>query len=93
MLKTRLRDAPRLSQLARLAPTSPGPTIKAYCSDAYFHCAAESIQIHGGVGFSWEHDAHLYFKRAKSSEIFLGSPSYHRELVAQRIFSSGAASP
>ena len=58
---------------------------KAYCSDAYFHAAAENIQIHGGIGFTWEHDAHLYFKRAKSSEIFLGDATYHRELLAQRI--------
>jgi alkylation response protein AidB-like acyl-CoA dehydrogenase len=46
---------------------------------------AENIQIHGGIGFTWEHDAHLYFKRAKSSELILGDPSYHRELLAQRI--------
>jgi alkylation response protein AidB-like acyl-CoA dehydrogenase len=58
---------------------------KAYVSDAYFHCAAENIQIHGGIGFTWEHDAHLYFKRAKSSEILFGDPTYHRELLAQRI--------
>jgi alkylation response protein AidB-like acyl-CoA dehydrogenase len=58
---------------------------KAYCSEAYFHAAAENIQIHGGIGFTWEHPAHLYFKRAKSSEIFLGDPTYHRELLAQRI--------
>src|SRR5580693_2660329 len=58
---------------------------KAYASDVYFHVAAETIQIHGGIGFTWEHDAHLYFKRAKSSELFLGDPSYHRELLAQRI--------
>jgi alkylation response protein AidB-like acyl-CoA dehydrogenase len=58
---------------------------KAYCSEAYFHCAAENIQIHGGIGFTWEHDAHLYFKRAKSSELILGDPAYHRELLAQRI--------
>jgi len=58
---------------------------KAYCSDAYFHCTAENIQIHGGIGFTWEHDAHLYFKRAKSSEILLGDATYHRELLAQRI--------
>ncbi|HEU5148967.1 MAG TPA: acyl-CoA dehydrogenase family protein, partial [Iamia sp.] len=38
---------------------------KAYCSEAYFHAAAENIQIHGGIGFTWEHPAHLYFKRAK----------------------------
>jgi alkylation response protein AidB-like acyl-CoA dehydrogenase len=58
---------------------------KAYVSDAYFHAASENIQIHGGIGFTWEHDAHLYFKRAKSSEILLGDATYHRELLAQRI--------
>jgi alkylation response protein AidB-like acyl-CoA dehydrogenase len=58
---------------------------KAYCSEAYFFCAAENIQIHGGIGFTWEHDAHLYFKRAKSSELMLGDPSYHREMLAQRL--------
>ncbi|HEX7166014.1 MAG TPA: acyl-CoA dehydrogenase family protein [Acidimicrobiales bacterium] len=58
---------------------------KAYCSEAYFHAAAENIQIHGGIGFTWEHPAHLYFKRAKSSELLLGDPAYHRELLAQRI--------
>jgi alkylation response protein AidB-like acyl-CoA dehydrogenase len=58
---------------------------KSFCSEAYFHCAAENIQIHGGIGFTWEHHAHLYFKRAKSSELFLGDPSYHRELLAQRL--------
>jgi alkylation response protein AidB-like acyl-CoA dehydrogenase len=61
------------------------PLAKAYVSDAYFHCAAENIQIHGGIGFTWEHPAHLYFKRAKSSEIYLGDATYHRELLAQRI--------
>lgn len=61
------------------------PLAKAYCSEAFFHCAAENIQIHGGIGFTWEHDAHLYFKRAKSSELMLGDPSYHRELLARRI--------
>jgi alkylation response protein AidB-like acyl-CoA dehydrogenase len=58
---------------------------KAYCSEAYFHATAENIQIHGGIGFTWEHPAHLYFKRAKSSELLFGDPSYHRELLAQRI--------
>ena len=58
---------------------------KAYCSEAYFHAAAENIQIHGGIGFTWEHDAHLYFKRAKTSELLLGDPSYHRELLAKRV--------
>jgi alkylation response protein AidB-like acyl-CoA dehydrogenase len=58
---------------------------KAYCSEAYFHAAAENIQIHGGIGFTWEHPAHLYFKRAKSSELLFGDPTYHRELLATRI--------
>jgi alkylation response protein AidB-like acyl-CoA dehydrogenase len=58
---------------------------KATCSDAYFFTAAENIQVHGGIGFTWDHDAHLYFKRAKSSQLFLGTTAYHREQLAQRI--------
>jgi alkylation response protein AidB-like acyl-CoA dehydrogenase len=58
---------------------------KTYCSTAYYRIAAESIQLHGGIGFTWEHSAHLYFKRAKGSEILLGSPAYHRELIAQHL--------
>lgn len=59
--------------------------VKAYASETYFHVAAEMIQMHGGIGFTWEHDAHLFFKRAKSSELFLGDGAYHRERLAQRI--------
>ena len=59
--------------------------VKALASETYFHVAAENIQIHGGIGFTWEHDAHLYFKRAKASELFLGDASYHRERLAARI--------
>jgi alkylation response protein AidB-like acyl-CoA dehydrogenase len=58
---------------------------KAWCSEAYFQCAAESIQIHGGVGFTWEYDPHLHFKRARASESWLGDPNYHRERVARAI--------
>ena len=58
---------------------------QAYCSESYFRCAADAIQIHGGVGFTWEYDVQLYFKRAKSSESFLGDAAYHRERVAQGI--------
>lgn len=61
---------------------------KAYCSDAYFHNAGTAIQLHGGVGFTWEYDVHLYFKRAKSSEIFLGNGAYHRENVARLLLDS-----
>ncbi|WP_059020216.1 acyl-CoA dehydrogenase family protein [Mycobacterium sp. M26] len=58
---------------------------KTYCSTAYYHVAAESIQMHGGIGFTWEHPAHLYFKRAKSSEVLFGSPSVHRERIARLV--------
>ena len=58
---------------------------KAYCSEAYFHAAAENIQIHGGMGFTWEHPAHLYFKRAKASELLFGDAAHHREVLAERI--------
>ena len=58
---------------------------KAYCSDAFFRAAADTIQIHGGIGFTWEHPAHLYFRRAKASQLLLGSPGYHRELLARRV--------
>jgi alkylation response protein AidB-like acyl-CoA dehydrogenase len=61
------------------------PLAKSYCTEAFFHCAAENIQIHGGIGFTWEHDAHLYFKRAKSSELLFGDPVYHREILAGRL--------
>lgn len=58
---------------------------KGYCSDSYFFNAGSAIQMHGGVGFTWEYDVHLYFKRAKSSELYLGSGAYQRELVAQML--------
>ena len=68
-------DAPDRSLAASMA--------KAYVSDAYRKVAGDGIQVHGGIGFTWEHDMHLYFKRAKSSEVTLGDATYHRELVAQ----------
>ncbi len=55
---------------------------KAWCSDAYFFNAGCGIQLHGGVGFTWEYDIQLYFKRAKSSETFLGNGAQHRERIA-----------
>jgi len=58
---------------------------KSYCSEAYNHAATESLHIHGGIGFTWEHVSHLYFKRAKSSEVLFGAPWQHRELLAQRL--------
>jgi alkylation response protein AidB-like acyl-CoA dehydrogenase len=58
---------------------------KAYCSDAYFDVAAETIQIHGGVGFTWEHDAHLYFKRAKTDQLLFGDAATWRSKLAERV--------
>ena len=58
---------------------------QAYCSEAYFRTASENIQIHGGIGFTWEHDAHLYYRRAKSSEVLLGDGRYHRERLARLV--------
>jgi alkylation response protein AidB-like acyl-CoA dehydrogenase len=69
-------DDPEWPALACLA--------KAAASETYLHTAAECIQLHGGIGFTWDNDTHLWFKRAKSSEVFLGQPSYHRELLMQR---------
>ena len=57
---------------------------KASASEAYLQTAIATIQLHGGIGFTWDNDTHLWFKRAKSSEVFLGQPSYHRELLMQR---------
>jgi alkylation response protein AidB-like acyl-CoA dehydrogenase len=61
------------------------PLAKSFCSEAYFRCAAENIQIHGGIGFTWEHDAHLYFKRAKTDELLFGTPAQHRAVLADRL--------
>jgi alkylation response protein AidB-like acyl-CoA dehydrogenase len=58
---------------------------KAYCSDAYRVVAGEGIQIHGGIGFTWEHDMHIFFKRAKSSEVTFGDATWNREIVATHI--------
>jgi alkylation response protein AidB-like acyl-CoA dehydrogenase len=58
---------------------------KSYCSEAFFQAAGENIQIHGGMGFTWEADAHLYFKRAKSSSLLFGDPVEHRTKLAARL--------
>jgi alkylation response protein AidB-like acyl-CoA dehydrogenase len=58
---------------------------RAYCSDTYVMAASENLQIHGGIGFTWEVDCHLFIRRAKSSAVLLGSASEHRELVAQQL--------
>jgi alkylation response protein AidB-like acyl-CoA dehydrogenase len=55
---------------------------KVACSEAYAFIAEEAIQVHGGIGFTWEHPAHLYFKRAHSSKVLLGTPAEHRRRFA-----------
>ncbi|EFC84243.1 acyl-CoA dehydrogenase family protein [Parafrankia sp. EUN1f] len=70
-------DARLLARAAAMA--------KAYVGEAYFSAAAENIQIHGGIGFTWEHPAHLYFKRAKTSELLFGDPVHHRGLLADEL--------
>jgi alkylation response protein AidB-like acyl-CoA dehydrogenase len=68
------RDHPDASLAASMA--------KAYASDAYRRVASSGIQIHGGIGFTWEHDLHLYFKRARASEAAFGDATWHRERMA-----------
>ena len=78
-------EAPALACLAKSA-----------AADAYMQAAKDCIQIHGGIGFTWDNDTHLYYKRAKSSEVFLGDPAYHRERLMRHWEvpqASGAAEP
>ena len=72
-----LEEGPLAHELAEAASVA-----KSYCSDAYFAVAGDSMQLFGGVGFTWEYDVHLYFKRAKSSEHLLGNGAQHRERLA-----------
>ena len=65
---------------------------KSYCSDAYFAVAGDALQLFGGVGFTWEYDVHLYFKRAKSSEHLLGNGVFHRERLARMLLDKGEES-
>lgn len=58
---------------------------KAFCVDAYISAASDNIQIHGGIGFTWEHPAHLYLKRAQQLEGFIGGSDHHRRLVADLV--------
>jgi alkylation response protein AidB-like acyl-CoA dehydrogenase len=75
--ETAVSTPPELRVAASLA--------KAFCSAAYTRVAGENIQIHGGIGFTWEHSAHLYLKRAKSSAALFGDPMYHRDLIGREL--------
>jgi alkylation response protein AidB-like acyl-CoA dehydrogenase len=82
-----------LAGAVRLADTHPplqalkleAATAKAFASDTFRFCAGEAIQLHGGVGFTWEYDPHLYFKRAQASSQWLGSADSLRERVAAAV--------
>ncbi|CAM3552983.1 acyl-CoA dehydrogenase family protein [Tsukamurella ocularis] len=90
-LKHRMADMFALVESARSAAIAAGEaldrgdagaalavaTAKTYCSEAFSAVAAEMIQLHGGIGITWEHDAHLYFKRAHSSSQLFGDPAHH----------------
>ena len=76
-LEAAATGSPQLPVIASLA--------KAYCSEAYAFVAGETVHIHGGIGFTWEHPAHLYFKRAASSELLFGDPDRHRDAFVRRI--------
>jgi alkylation response protein AidB-like acyl-CoA dehydrogenase len=88
-------DVERMDSVVRHAATTAAtgspevPVIaavaKVFCSEAFFRVAADTIQVHGGIGFTWEHPAHLYFRRAKSSEYLLGSPAQHREILLRKL--------
>jgi alkylation response protein AidB-like acyl-CoA dehydrogenase len=80
-----LADRPLGEELAEAASIA-----KAYCSDAYFFNAGCGIQLHGGVGFTAEYDIQLYFKRARSTEVFLGNGAWHRERLARQILDTTA---
>jgi alkylation response protein AidB-like acyl-CoA dehydrogenase len=76
-------DTPDASVLAALA--------KSYCSEAYRAVTAETIQLHGGIGFTWEHPAHRYFKRAHSTSTLFGRPEQHRQRIAEHLGLTGRA--
>jgi len=79
------REAARLADEAAAEFPVAAATAHICCSQAYMFAAAENIQVHGGIGFTWEHPAHLYFRRAKSSELLFGGPAVYHERLLDRL--------
>jgi alkylation response protein AidB-like acyl-CoA dehydrogenase len=79
------REAARLADEAAAGFPVAAATAHICCSQAYMFAAAENIQVHGGIGFTWEHPAHLYFRRAKSSELLFGGPAVYHERLLDRL--------
>ena len=88
-LKHRMADLHVLAQAARSASWAAvegtiAPSVaKAYCSEAFLTIAGECIQLHGGIAITWEHDAHLFFKRAHGSAQLFGSPDEHVQRLSK----------
>ncbi|MCV7023092.1 acyl-CoA/acyl-ACP dehydrogenase [Mycolicibacterium novocastrense] len=61
---------------------------KLACSEAFLQVALDNMRIHGGIGFTWEHDAHLYVRRAKATQLIFGTPDYHAQRLAELVTSS-----
>jgi alkylation response protein AidB-like acyl-CoA dehydrogenase len=80
-----------------LTENDPGAALatsvaKAYCSDAFREVANRGVQVHGGIGFTWEHDLQLYYKRSKASETLFGDATFHRERIATLVVDGAPAS-
>jgi alkylation response protein AidB-like acyl-CoA dehydrogenase len=71
------------SELSAVAPLA-----KAVCSDTYVQAAKVNFQVHGGIAFTWEHDAHLHLKRAMAGKELFGSPQLHRERLADQVLAA-----
>ncbi|MDD9381809.1 acyl-CoA/acyl-ACP dehydrogenase [Streptomyces sp. ZAF1911] len=86
-LHTAVEGARSLALAAAAADAAPeaAAAAKSACSEAYAYVAGEMIQLHGGIGITWEHEAHEYFKRAHGSALLFGSPAAHRERLAARL--------
>ena len=99
-VKHRAADAWRAVEAARLAvwyaawaiangaadASIAASAAKAIACEAFVKAAADSIQIHGGIGFTWEHDAHLYYRRALADQTVLGDSASHRDAIAADVF-------
>jgi alkylation response protein AidB-like acyl-CoA dehydrogenase len=79
------REAARLADESAAEFPVAAATAHICCSQAYMFTAAENIQVHGGIGFTWEHPAHLYFRRAKASELLFGGPAVYHERLLDRL--------
>ena len=66
---------------------------KFYACDSYVHVAQEGLQMHGGVGFTWEYDCHLYLKRAMLNQALLGDSRWHRDRAADLVLGPGSSVP